>query len=225
MEFETAKLASESWVEYVQRLVDRHYLTEQDKEKWASGKSGKWTRRVQVTNFDVTLRVRLIEKVNRQIEKVFGVQIPVAEYVKGTLLLPKPGKRPDDVEFDGFLDLSGNPIVTQFPKLSQKELRRRERELKKRTPSIILKKSSNESPSQFVERLVREKMMTGTQRKKWQAGHLVSITVREKQTVLIPQTQIQGNRQVTNEIPVQRTKTIEVPLPDPKDKASPRKKK
>lgn len=225
MEFATAKPAAETWTDYVQRLVKRDYITESDQQKWAAGKSGKWTRQVQVTRFNVVLRVRLIEKNNRHLEQVSGVQIPVAEFVKGTLLLPKPGKQPDDAEFKGFLDTHGNPIVTCVPKLTQKEFRRRERELKKRTASFILKKAAGESSSQYIDRLVGEKMMTSNQRKKWQAGDAVSITVREQQTVLVPQVQLRGNRRVTVDVPRRRTKTIEVELPPANQKTSPRKKK
>ena len=72
MEFTTAKTTAETWEQYVQRLVDANYLTPEDQEKWRSGRARKWTRKVQVTRFDVVLRIRMIEKNNRQIEQVYA---------------------------------------------------------------------------------------------------------------------------------------------------------
>ena len=85
MEFTTAKTTAETWEQYVQRLVDANYLTPEDQEKWRSGRARKWTRKVQVTRFDVVLRIRMIEKNNRQIEQVYAVAVPVAEFIKGRL--------------------------------------------------------------------------------------------------------------------------------------------
>ena len=225
VQFATSKSSRESWADYVDRLVEHSYISEEDHQKWITGKNRKWTRKVPVTRFDVALRVRWLQKGNTHEEHVFGVEIPISHRVKCTLRLPRIGTLPDDVEFEGFLGENGEPVMTMSANLPKAEFRRRERDLKARTVAGLVKQSKNRPPSEFVERLARENMITASQRKRWQSGRLDSISVSEKQTIMIPCVQIRGSREVTIEVPSQRTKITEVALPPPEKLASPRKKK
>lgn len=213
MEFTTAKTTAETWEQYVQRLVDANYLTPEDQEKWRSGRARKWTRKVQVTRFDVVLRIRMIEKNNRQIEQVYAVAVPVAEFIKGTIKLPKPNSFPNDTEFEGFLDRQGRRVVTRPQDLSKTQIRNRERELKRCLPEKRLKKIAAESWKQYVDRLVDEKFLTQAQRKKWQSGKAVTTIVKIPRTLMIPRTQLRNGKEVTVEVPVRQTKTVEIKLP------------
>ncbi len=213
MELATAKTATETWEQYVQRLVDAGYLTPEDQEKWLSGKARKWTRKVQVTRFDVVLRIGMIEKNKKQIEQVYAVAVPVAEFTKGTIKLPKPKSLPEDAEFEGFLDLEGQQVVTRAPELSKTHIRSRERELKRCLPEKRIKKIATESWKQYVDRLVDENFLTSDQRKKWQSGKAVTTTVKIPRTLMIPRTQLRNGKEVTVEVPVRQTKTVEIKLP------------
>ena len=213
MEFATAKTAEETWEQYIQRLVEADYLTPEDQEKWLSGKARKWTRKVQVTRFDVVLRFRMTEKNKKQIEQVYAVAIPVTKFKKGTIKLPKPKSLPNDAEFEGFLDLAGQPIVTRPPDLSKTQIRNRERKLKKCSPEKRIKKIAAESWTQYVDRLVDEKFLTKAQREKWHLGKAVTTTVKIPRTLMVPRTQMRNGKEVAVEVPVRQTKTVEIKLP------------
>lgn len=176
---DSRKSHKETWKEYVQRLVEEEFISQQEAESWSSGNPLTVEKLIPVTIMRNELRTRLVDKTKMveetnddgetvtrpRTEKVsenYTVAVPYAERINMMLDFPAPGLLDDSIEFDGFL----RPFISN----SKLSLEEQETELVTRTS-----KSPTENWEDYLNRLNKDRFVTSGDIVKWRSGSSIKV--------------------------------------------------
>ena len=191
-ENKTAKLATETWQEYVDRLHQMKLLTDSHKEQWESGEAIQATRAFAINKIRQENRTRQVPvqrlRTERRGDK--NVQVPYTEIVTqnytvsvpyvtsqtATLELPAKGSKPDDNEHPGFLTKDGKPVAANPANPQRRPAPSVSPGTQKFNDQIAKHaKKSDETWEAYVQRLVELEAMTREQMEHWKSGNDVTL--------------------------------------------------
>lgn len=178
----SAKKATETWAQYVDRMVELDIMKARDKRKWEAGEAVtiKTIRTEQVfrarESKTMGFAYNLSPKPNpqmamtisnlKQIQQTWERMFPATDSVPCKMTIPGKGKSPDKAETIGLVDKDGRSLVGDgeppwhlrpvIPKV-QKEM-------------LKAQKSTKETWDEYVQRLVKAKLVSETQLADWNSG-------------------------------------------------------
>ncbi len=221
----TAKAANETWEAYVNRLTSAGYLTDEQKRSWNDGeeiqitkaftrqmyRSDRRTRTVPTTRYRKEVRDGETYDVpyTENVTESYLVVIPYSATETAEIQLPEKGSQPDDVEFPGFVDRTGESVVTsdmERPEVA-KSLEASQ------DPVKDSRKRSDETWAAYVNRLVEEKFLRPEERDHWLKGNPLIVGKQFSRIV----TRTEARTRVVSVARMQKKKTsdgneIEVPV-------------
>ena len=187
VENETAKLSTETWNAYVDRLVSLGHLTRSQRQSWSRGEEVIVTKAFHHNRVRMDTRETQIPKQRLRTEERDGKIITVSDIemvtqahdvpiydvqtYTCTLTLPLVGFETDDTEFDGFLTEDGEPIVTKLEPLPPVAIP----ENSPVDPTVATRKKRDENWEAYFARLVESRYLSEAEVDHWKAGNPLAI--------------------------------------------------
>lgn len=194
-ENETAKKATETWSEYIDRLVKADYMTAEQKAKWESGEPVTVEKTIPVTKTRFEPRTRMVNvqrmrnevkdgknvqvPFTEQVQQTYTVAVPFVENVEAAMTVPAPKAEPEDATFPGLQTTDGTPIARAANRQNRAVFAAPRpiaaANVVRGNPNFDSRKNSEESWSEYVDRLFDNNYLTEDEYDQWQAGNSVTI--------------------------------------------------